>query len=61
MKTLAEFWINESNIGEQEFVFVRNKSTWFGGRKTVPLDTPPCGFENELCQEIEKSNSTFTF
>jgi hypothetical protein len=61
MKMVANFWINETNVDEQHFKLIKNKTRWYGGRKTPPLDTPPCGFENELCQVSEETDSKLTF
>ncbi|CAB4000162.1 atrial natriuretic peptide receptor 1-like [Paramuricea clavata] len=58
MHVVAEFWLNEKNIDEQKYKPYKNKTpTWYGGRTTVPLDTPPCGFHGELCQKSEKSDN----
>ena len=60
MVKVAEFWINETNVEEQELKLVKNKTMWYGGRTDTPLDTPPCGFDDELCQKRDDSDSTFT-
>ena len=61
MRTFGEFWLNEKNISEQIYHVVKKKLTWYGGRTSVPPDTPKCGFANELCRKREKSDSMLTY
>ncbi len=30
---------------------------WPGGTKTAPLGRPPCGFDRELCPNVEQKDS----
>ena len=57
MKEYAVFWLE--SIDTQSVRQTKVKRTWYGGRTTVPLDTPVCGFKNELCQTVPSSDSTF--
>ena len=61
MRTLGEFWLNKKNIGVQDYRVVKKKLTWYGGRTSVPPDTPKCGFACELCQKPRESYSMLTF
>ena len=55
MRTFGEFWLNKKNFGVQDYHVVKKKLTWYGGRTSVPPDTPKCGFACELCRKPRES------